>query len=112
MGKHDNEDLSGLNLPEKPYRSEVFYGKGGNMVDENSSYIKVLTVGKWEVYFIWFWRGHLFDPYGGDILRKGTSEFAKNKKVSKETYEAYMKYLKSKNNMWLNLARRKSMDAK
>lgn len=110
MKRQDNVDVSGLNVPEPPYRSEVFYGKGGNAVEEPSALVKVMTVGKWEVYFIWFWRGVLFDPYGPDILRKSQQENAKFKKVDKETYEHFMKYLKTKNTIWLTKARRKSME--
>lgn len=112
MKRQDNVDVSDLNIPEPPYRSEVFYGKGGNTVDESAAFVKVMTVGKWEVYFIWFWRGVLFDPYGSDILRRGQEGIAKFRKVNKETYEHYMKYLKSKNKVWLTRAKKHSMEVK
>lgn len=102
----DDADLSGLDIPERPYRSESYYGKGGNLVDENAGLAKVLIVGKWEKFFIWFWRNDLFDPYGPDILRKSQQELAKFKIVQKETFELYVKYLKTKNKLFLVQARR------
>lgn len=112
MKRGDNVSLDELNLPPAPYRNEVFFGKGGNIVDEASAFVKVLTVGKWEVYFIWFWRNILFDPYGSDILKRTQGEHAKLKKVSKETYDLYIKYLKTKNSIYLTKARRMAMESK
>lgn len=112
MKRGDNADLSGLNLPEQPYRSEVFYGKGGNIVDESAMLLKVMTVGKWEVYFAWFIRNVLYDPYGTELLRRTQQETVKTRKISKETYENYMKYLKTKNALYLNRARRSSLEIK
>lgn len=106
----DNADISELNIPEVPFRYETFYGKGGNIVDENSSLVKVFVQGKWEKYFVWFWRGELFDPYGTDILRKSQQESAKFKVVKKEVFELYMKYLKSKNRIFFTRARRLNME--
>jgi len=105
----DDADISGLDIPEKPFRSETFYGKGGNLVDESSSYVKVLTHGKWEKYFIWFWMGELFDPYGPYILRKSQQESAKFKVVKVDVFELYMKYLKTKNRIYYTQARRLCM---
>jgi hypothetical protein len=110
MKRQDNVDISSLNIPEPPYRSEVFYGKGGNIVDESSAFAKQMTVGKWDVHFIWFWRGHLFNPYGSDILRRSQEELAKLKKVSKDTFDLYMKYLKTKNTLYLTRAARKAIE--
>jgi len=112
MKRHDNEDLTGMDIPAPPYRSETYFGKGGNSVaDENSAFSKITTVGKWDVYFIWFWRGVLFDPYNGtDILRRSQETQAKFKKVDKETFELYMRYLKTKNMLYLTRARRKALE--
>lgn len=108
----DDEDISHLNLPEKPYRSETFYGKGGNIVDENASLGKVLVVGKWEKFFIWFWRGEIFDPYGSDLLRKSQQESAKFKQVPKEVFNLYLQYLKTKNRIYFTRARRILMETR
>jgi hypothetical protein len=108
----DDADLSDLELPERPYKSETFYGKNGIIVDEQAALIKVLIVGKWEKFFIWFWRGELFDPYGPDILRKSQQTSAKFKPVPKEVFELYLKYLKSKNRIFFTRARRLAMEVR
>lgn len=108
----DDADLSGLNIPDRLYRSETFYGKNGILVDEQSALVKVLVVGKWEKFFVWFWRGELFDPYGPDLLRKTQQESAKFKPISKEAFELYVKYLKTKNRLFFTRARRLAMGEK
>lgn len=108
----DDADLSGLDIPERPYKSESFYGKGANQVDESSALAKILIIGQWEKFFIWFWRGELFDPYGSDILRKTQQESAKFKPISKDVFDNYMKYLKTKNRIYYTQARRLAMEAR
>ncbi len=92
-------------------KQETCFGLGGNIVDEHSALAKIVVVNsKSEHYFIWFWRGDLYDPYGPDILRKTQQFISKFKKVNKETFENYFRYLKTKNRLYLIRAKRSSME--
>ena len=93
-------------LPPENTRSEIFFGKGGNSVEESQSLAKITTVNGVDVYFIWLWQGLLFDPYGADILRKSHQVSAKFTRVKKVVFENYIKYLKTKNRIYLTYARR------
>lgn len=91
-------------------KSEVFFGVGGNMV-ENDVYAlaKIVTINSKEYYFIWFWRGDIHDPYGPDILRKSQQFISKFTKVNKETFDNYFRYLKTKNRLYLTRAKRSAI---
>jgi hypothetical protein len=86
--------------------NEVCYGKGGNIVEESECFAKSVLVAEKEYYFIWAWRGDVFDPYGTDILRRSQSFSAKFVKVSKELFDNYIKYLKTKNRAFYHFCRR------
>ncbi len=84
---------------------EIFFGKGGNQVDSSDCLAKILKTVHKEHYFVWVWRGDIFDPYGTDILMRAafTAKFCK---VNKDVFENYIKYLKTKNRAYYNYARR------
>lgn len=107
----DDADISFLDNVDRPYKSETYFGKSGNQVDENASFCKVLVVGKWEKYFVWMWRNELYDPYGSDILKRDRVQ-AKLSVVSKETFVQYLRYLKTKNKLYFTRARRLNMEPK
>jgi hypothetical protein len=91
-------------------KNETYYGMGGNAVEsEAQALAKTVVVNKKEYYFIWFWRGDLYDPYGPDILRKSQQFMSKFTKVTKNTFENYYRYLKTKNRLYLNQAKRSSL---
>jgi hypothetical protein len=87
-------------------KSDTYYGKGGNHVEESECLAKSVLVNNREYYFIWVWRGDIFDPYGSDILRRSQTIAAKFTKVPKEVFEHYIKYLKTKNKAFYNFCRR------
>ena len=91
-------------------KDEVYYGMGGNAVEnETHALAKITRVNSKDYYFIWFWRGDLFDPYGPDILRKSSQFMSKFAKVNEETFTNYCRYLKTKNRLYLNRAKRSSL---
>lgn len=90
-------------------KEETCFGLGGNIVEETSALAKIVMVNSNEHYFIWFWRGDLYDPYGPDILRRSQQFISKFKKVNKETFDNYFRYLKTKNRLYLTRAKRGSM---
>lgn len=88
----------------------VFYGLAGKIVDsEPRALAKVITKNSKEYFFVWFWRGDLYDPYGPDILRKSQQFMSKFMKVNKEVFDFYYKYLKTKNRIYLTRAKRMSL---
>jgi len=91
-------------------RQETCFGLGGNVVDETMALAKVIMINNNEYYLIWFWRGDLYDPYGPDILRRSQQFISKFKKVNKETFDNYFRYLKTKNRLYLTRAKRSSME--
>ena len=110
MSRHDNEDLAGIGIPDPPERSEVNFGTNGVEVDTKDSIAKIIEEEDVKVYFIWFGRGDLFDPYGTERLHKNRPYYS-FKKVTQTTFEYYLKYLANKNNLYLTRAKRSSMEA-
>jgi len=84
---------------------ETFYGKGGNVVENGDCLAKILETGKISYYFVWLTRGNLYDPYGIDVLKRNSS-VCKFVRVSKDVFESYFKYLKTKNRAHYNTANR------
>lgn len=85
------------------------YGKGGNEVDEAEAYARSVTYQNTEHFFIWFWKGDLYDPYGWEVLRRSQEQMAKYVKVNRKIFENYIRYLKTKNKIFYNTARRDKM---
>ncbi len=85
----------------------IFYSKDGNVTEDevgaSCAYIAT-TKGKKGLY-IKSMRGHLFDPFGMDGS-KINSVGIKFSKVSSETFDHYLKYLKTKQNNSLTWAER------
>lgn len=85
---------------------EIYYGKGGNICDENECYAKILKTSNGEFYFVWTYRGSIFDPYGSEILRRSNRNLFKLTRVSRDCFDNYFKYLKSKNRIFYTLCDR------
>ena len=94
MARHENEDVSHLDLP-RGYETVVeFFGEGGEQVKDDIGLSKsVSTFLDYESYsmqyFIRVGRGEIIDPYGADsgYTRSKLSTMYKFKKVSKEAFE-------------------------
>jgi len=116
MARGENADVSGLNLPH-PQKSDVlFLGVKGEETEEKRALAKCVTSnqGYEDVSVQWFIRmnrGELIDPYGIDSgynpKRLATFKF---KKVSKQSFDNYQKYLKCKNRLYFTKARRLAME--
>lgn len=111
-----NEQSGGL--PSKPIKSNqssrnrehyTFYGKGGNEVEESESFAKSVTYETANYFFVWYFRGEIYDPYGMDVLRRSQTAISKYVKVKKIVFDNYVRYLKTKNKAFYNIARREYM---
>jgi|GEM_PF-3873600 len=96
-------------VKEKSKDHYTFYGKSGNFVDESEAFAKTITYDTVTHYFVWIWKGDLYESYGHEILRRGQDNNAKSVKVSRKVFESYLKYLKTKNRIYLTTARRLKM---
>jgi hypothetical protein len=113
MGRGENEDVSGLDLPDPLKVDIVFYDDRGVEADEQKAVAKtVSTILGYEhpstQRFILYGRGEILDPHGTDF--RGNRNLYKYKKVSEDTFENYIKYLKSKNTLYFTRARRLVME--
>lgn len=114
MARWENEDVSGLGIPE-PIRSKVglLNKEGRSCDDERSAYAKTISTtmpdeSTFTKYYIRFNRGELVDPHSVDVMLKSkTPEF---KKVSEACYNLYKKYLVTKNRLYFTRSRRLYME--
>lgn len=84
---------------------EIYIGKNGEESEESYAYIKILTCGDKEYYFAVSYNNDLIDPYEG-IFGAPKRLMSKYKKIGRQSYENYFRYLKSKNKVYLTRARR------
>lgn len=98
-----SKDRNGNFITKEHY---TFYGKGGNEVEESESLAKSASYTNGVYYYLWMVRGDIYDPYGMDILRRATSKYVR---VNRIIFDNYVKYLKSKNKAFYNIARREQM---
>ena len=88
---------------------EVFFGKTGEKLNpDNSSqkiYAKLVAKNGAEAYYISTCQGVLFDPLGPHARRENNVETAM-KRVSKNTFDFYMIYLKTHNSIYMTKAQR------
>ena len=84
---------------------EIFYGRNGVECEEPDAFAKHMTVNGGSSYFIWFKDSGTFDPYNGEILKR-SSPLCKFKSVNKDMFDFYIKYLKTKQRIYLTYCRR------
>ena len=116
MSRGENADLSGINLPEPDSLEIMFLGLRGNNTEEETAFAKCATTttvrdGPSSQWFIRMGRGEIIDPYEIDfgVTKKKLSSL-KFKKVSKEAFDNYKKYLECKNRLYFTRARRLVME--
>lgn len=109
MGRWENEDVSGLNVPGDAKVVIELYDKSG-WVCENAktAFAKKTTTEAEERtsvrYYIRFSRGELVDPHSVDSsLKTDLSDF---KKVGEKSFNQYMRYLETKNRLYFTKSRR------
>jgi len=111
MSRWENEDISDLNLPDQPARTEMFLGVGGHNVEEGKAYAKIVTTNtndkEEQRFYIRFGRGELLDAHRGD--KRINNKIYAFRKVSKNTFDHYMQYLTNKNSLYFTKARRSLM---
>lgn len=114
MARWEDEDVSGLNIPD-PFVSVVkLIGKQGkDCNDERSAYIKTISTtmpdkSVFVKHYVRFYRGELVDPHATDSNLK--SKIPEFKKVSEDCYKFYLKYLNTKNRLYFTRSRRLYME--
>mgnify|MGYP003114650715 CR=1 FL=1 len=116
MARGEDADLTGLNIPEPEKLETVFLGLRGKDSEEEMSFAKCVksyrsgddVSSQW---FIRMGRGEIIDPYEIDYgLSKKKLSALKFKKVSKEAFDNYKKYLECKNRLYFTRARRLVME--
>jgi len=110
MARWENEDLTGLNLPDPETVSRVYLDKNGNETeDENIAFAKISQSGEKNNYYIKYNRGEIIDPHHTDSNGRKNSN-ATFRKVNKKTFDTYNKFLKTKNLLYFTMARRMVME--
>ena len=116
MGRGENADLSGLNIPDPDELEVSFLGLRGKDTEEPTAFAKCVMSYQSgsEISSQWFirmGRGEIIDPYEIDFgVTKKKLLSLKFKKVSKEAFESYKKYLECKNRLYFTRARRLVME--
>jgi hypothetical protein len=116
MARHENEDVSELNLPEQNTRVCFFTVKGKRANESNALAKTVETLNGdnffCKQFFIKYGRGEIIDPYSIDsgYSQRKLSGMYKYKKVSEKTFTQYEKYLDTKNRLYFTKARRLIME--
>ena len=112
MARWENEDVSGLNLPERTQTLIHYYGKGGTLCEEKLSFAKTVVTqsnGLESVkHYVRFTRGELVDPHSVDYNLK--TQLATFKKVNEKSFNQYIKYLETKNRLYFTRSRRLSQE--
>lgn len=98
---------------EQPIQNIVsLYDKYGKLCEEeNKSVAKTVQISSENketvltTYYVKHGRGQLFDPYGLDMNKTKAFDF-QFRKVDKEIFEAYSKYLQTRREVYLISARR------
>ena len=109
MARWENEDVSDLNLPDPQVTKKKFYESKGSETEEKNSFAMLSDVGKSQSYYILYDRAEIIDAYN-DRFTRSSSATRKFKKVSKECFDFYVKYLKTKNTLYFTRARRLIME--
>lgn len=111
MARNENENLSGLLVPETDEIITQYIDKSGNLSEETKAVAKITKLHNKENdrvqvnYYIKFGRGMLFDPYGMDMNKINAYNF-NFKKVDQSIYSQYVQYLKTRRSLFLTHAQR------
>ena len=109
MARWENEDVSDLNLPDPQQVNREFFGKSAANVEEKEAFAYLAIVDDSESYYILYDRAEIIDAYN-DRFTRSSSKTRRFKKVSKNCFDFYMKYLKTKNSLYFTRARRLVME--
>ena len=114
MARWENEDVSGLNIPNPVHVETKLFDLNGKETTEDQAIAKS-TEGSdgSRRFYIKYGRNELLDPHHVDSSYSDTrrqEHLYTFKEVSKQTFETYTKYLKSKNRLYFTQARRFLME--
>tara|TARA_Y100000361_G_C11147284_1_gene338821 strand:- start:544 stop:891 length:348 start_codon:yes stop_codon:yes gene_type:complete len=114
MARWENEDVSGLNIPDPEVTETIFIDLNGKHTSDDKAIAKRVDSSSGScTYYIKYGRNELLDPHQADSSYAATrrqSHMYKFKKVSKATFDSYIKYLESKNRLYFTKARRFLME--
>ena len=114
MARWENEDVSGLNIPDPVKVETTFLDLNGKETTSDQAIAKsTKTSDGSQKYFIKYGRNELLDPHQIDSSYAGVrrqEHLYTFKKVSKQAFENYTKYLESKNRIYFTKARRFLME--
>ena len=120
MTKSDKEFfISRMNKDVEIHEEKIvrsFYDKNGRITSDSTKSIAKMSYDEKRgegtaFYYIRMYRGELIDPHSIDknISTLNKAAFTE-KKVSKDCFEGYIKYLKTKNRLYFTKSRRLSME--
>tara|TARA_R110002020_G_scaffold251416_1_gene465298 strand:- start:1103 stop:1450 length:348 start_codon:yes stop_codon:yes gene_type:complete len=114
MARWENEDVSGLGIPEPPHIETTFIGLKGDSTTEDQAIAKsVISSDGSKRFYVKYGRGELLDPYQIDSSYAGSrrqTNIYKFKKVPEQSFDNYKKYLETKNRIFFTKARRFLME--
>lgn len=111
MARWENEDVSDLNLPDPIHVVRVFFDKHGKETDnEEIAFAKKTINDDKELYHIKYSRGEIIDPHHIDSSIRNTTYPKTFKKVNKQAFDSYIKFLQTKNRLYFTMARRIVME--
>ena len=111
MARNENENLTGLLVPETDELKVQYIDKTGQLGQEQNAVAKITKLHNKEEdrivvsYYIKNGRGMLFDPYGMDMNKLNAYNF-QFKKVDEKIYSQYIQYLKTRRSIFLTYAQR------
>jgi len=109
MARWENEDLDNLNLPTPDNKVSTYYGTGAQETGVSDAFVKVVDNNGYKTYYVKFGRGELLDPLGAD-KGKHNRPYFDYKKVNEKVYAYYMKYLETRERIFLTRSRRALME--
>lgn len=111
MARWENEDVSDLNLPDPINLVRVFFDKNAKEItNEDMAFAKKTTSDDKESYYIKYMRGDIIDPHHIDSGLRNTTYPKTFKKVNKQAFDSYIKFLQTKNRLYFTMARRIIME--
>lgn len=111
MSRWENDDINHLDLPDPTKYNTILIDKFGNETDDaNKSVAKIVEVEDPALpknnYYIKYSRGELVDPHHIEGTRGFNDKRYTFKKVDKDIYALYFRFLKTKNRLYFTQARR------
>ena len=114
MARWENEDLSGLNIPDPVETDTTYIGLKGEETTEDQAMAKsVISSDGSKMFYIKYGRSEILDPYQIDssfASSRRQRHVYKFKKVNEEAFNSYKKYLETKNRIFFTKARRFLME--